>query len=118
MRDFWFWAMKNNLEFQMTLVKSAVDMAEGLSRTPLDKGDYTLQKNVSTFLPVLPPLGLPHRRHVCNSMNPSITTVHFQAPTLASYGSRLLKLPPGRYKSLLCKPPLENNNVMVREAPF
>jgi len=42
MRDFWRWTMEREIQVQVALVPSAQDQADLLSRTPLDKGDYTL----------------------------------------------------------------------------
>ena len=53
MRDFWHWAMLKNLELEVVLVKSANDLADGLSRTPMDQGDYHLNRELFLHLTFL-----------------------------------------------------------------
>ena len=53
MRDFWRWAMDKKLFLEVTLVKSAEDLADGLSRTPFDWGDYTLHPPLFLHLSAL-----------------------------------------------------------------
>lgn len=51
MQDLWHWCMRESIHLHPVLVKSQDCQADFLSRTPLDKGDYTLYH--PTFLHVL-----------------------------------------------------------------
>ena len=47
MQDLWTWCMAHNIHLHPILVPSRECQADSLSRTPLDRGDYTL--NLHTF---------------------------------------------------------------------
>ena len=46
MRDLWEWVMKHQIHLEVQLLPSSEDQADGLSRAPLDKGDYTLMSSI------------------------------------------------------------------------
>ena len=46
MQDLWDWCMEHDIHLHPVLVPSAECRADALSRTPLDKGDYTLHQDV------------------------------------------------------------------------
>jgi hypothetical protein len=45
-KTLWEWCMKHNIRVTPVLVPSALDQADALSRTPVDKGDYTLHQEL------------------------------------------------------------------------
>ena len=50
MSELWLWCMARHIEVQPSLVKSADKLADDLSRTPVDHGDYTLSWPVLSLL--------------------------------------------------------------------
>jgi hypothetical protein len=54
MQDLWKWCMEHKIKVVTSLVPSAEDQADGLSRAPPDRGDYSLCQDL--FLRLLPPL--------------------------------------------------------------
>ena len=62
MRDFWKWCMAREIRVQVDLVKSEQDQADYWSRTPVDTGDYTMDKELFCLL----------RRRLKNFIRPKI----------------------------------------------
>ena len=76
------------------------------------QGQRRLYPEQKTFLEAKVPhegLHKPQNRYVCLSRQPSVTALCVKVPTLAGNRSGCTKMPPQKYRTLLCEPSLENN---------
>lgn len=114
MRDLWAWCMQRRISVDVNWVPSDEQRADFLSRTPLDRGDYTLNPEIFRDM-VHFQGGIARDGHVRLTGEQKIGKICFKGSSLGELQGRRPKVSFGGYKYMLCQPPLENNFALAEE---
>ena len=108
LRPFFNWCQEKQVQLKVSLVPSKLMQADKLSRTPLDKGDYTLDRNI--FLQIQAKFAnncKARSRLFCLTRKQAVAPFHLKVATLWGGSSGCLTNKLGNLPTNLCKPTVE-----------